>query len=208
MTKDFSSTSEIIKGYSYIASPDLFFENFQKAWKNLRSTVLKLETRQVYSEEGNESYRTLMTKGIEKAIELIPSSRSSDIELYTKLRKENIDFIRCRPIQLPLSKYLAWELECYVFNASHGEKIYCLDYGTNRDIFIQQAQHDFMVFDNTLAFIHDYDLDGRIQGGWKIDQMRDIICLQEIFYSIKQKSYPLFEYLEFIGYRCKLKLDL
>ncbi len=199
------STSEITKTCEYFDSPSDFFKNFPEAWSNLKSKVLKLETRQIYDETGNQSYDTLVTKGLDESIELIPSVRECDVDLYNELKLKNIDFIRCRPVKIPLTLYLRWEFECYVFNSNHGEQIYCLDYEKNESIFTSQAQHDFMVFDETIAFIHDYDKTGHIQGGWKVESKKNIISLIKLFNSINTKSIIFSDYLKTINYKCKLK---
>lgn len=182
------STTEITTSSEYKAGVKDFFSNFKPAWAECESQVLKLETRQTYIEKGNPSYELMAEGKLIEAIELIPSVRSSDLTLYKSLNDRKIDFIRCRPVVFPLSEYLQWEFECYKFNAAHCEQIFCLEEKELASIFDSLALHDFMVFDHTKAFIHDYDTNGEIQGGWIVKDSGQIENLITLYSLIRAHS--------------------
>lgn len=199
------STTEIIKTAEYFSTHEKFFSNFPKAWSELKNTVYKLETKQVYDETGNISYDTLLKDGLSASIDLIPEVRECDLPLYKELNLKNISFLRCRPVELPLTLYLKWEFECYVINWNYGESIFCLDYTDNYDLFNLYAHHDFMIFDESVAFVHNYDENGLIKGGWKIETKELINSLKLLFNHINAKSQPFDKYLRLINYSTKLK---
>jgi len=52
------STQSIIKNAKYFSDVSDFFGAFEDLWAKVRGQILKLETRQTYSEPGNESYES------------------------------------------------------------------------------------------------------------------------------------------------------
>lgn len=182
------STQQIASQSDYISGAGNFFSNFREAWNTVSSQVLKLETRQSYLEPGNPSFELLTQNKIEEAIQLIPEVRKIDIPLYDKLNSKHVDFVRCRPVVFPMSNYLKWEFACYKFNAEHGEKIFCVERDKLLTIFETKALHDFMVFDLSKAFIHNYDIDGKIEGGWIVSNREYISSLVQLYSLIRASS--------------------
>lgn len=119
---------------------------------------------------------------------MISKVRSSDNDLYTSLKEKGVEFIRCRPIKEPKTEYLKWELEVYKYNSSKGERVFCCPYETVKDFLSTVATHDFMVFDDFQAFIHNYNDDGLIEGGWSVRDETDIQHLKNIFLKIQSVS--------------------
>ncbi len=114
--------------------------------------------------------------------------------LYNSLRARGVAFIRCRPVAIPLTEYLTWALPSYEFNAAHGEQIYFLDARTFEQ-FGGIAEHDFMVFDDECAFVHDYDDVGQIRGGWRVERASDVRSLLLLFSAVLGVSTPYRDYL-------------
>jgi hypothetical protein len=190
------TTKSIVQDATYFSTGKGFFSNFKSAWASAETQVLKLETRQVYIERGNPSYELMVAGEFEKAVELIPSVRSADLNLYNSLVARNIDFIRCRPVAFPLSNYLKWEFECYKFNAKHCEKIFCVKYDIVSALLQNFALHDFMVFDRSIAFVHDYDQAGEIQGGWLIEKQEHIDELTKLYSQIKEQCLDFYTFID------------
>lgn len=183
-------THDLVERSQYFDSPDRFFANFPAAWHGVAERVLKLETRQEYCELGNPSYEALQQGDWNEAIRLIPEFRAQDADLYESLKKRGVEFIRARPIALPLSQYLRWEFETYKESIKMGEHIFCCDAETTEDLFREFASHDFMVFDGVIALIHDYDECGLIQGGWAITDPHDVLSLAILHSHIVSLSRP------------------
>jgi len=186
------STHNIAMSADYKDSPTSYFQNFNDAWDQVEGQILKLETRQEYREPGNPSYEALIKGNFDKALELLPESRKDDIELYKQLSDRKVDFIRCRPVVFPVSDYLKWELECYRFNSVHGERIYFTD---RTSLFDEYATNDFIIFDNKVAVIHNYDQHGEIQGGWIVQNIDHIENLIMLFSLIKASSIDYLKYM-------------
>jgi hypothetical protein len=181
----FSSTESIITGASYFETPTKFFSKFSTAFDLSRSQILKIETRQFYVEKENVSYNAMVRGDWALSMEMLHQSRQEDADLYEDLNKKGVDFIRCRPVQFPISAYIKWEVEVYRINSSFGERIFCSNVVAVDWLFEKYIKHDFMVFDSRVALIHNYDESGEIQGGWIIHDHDKIVELQKLFIYFK-----------------------
>lgn len=183
------STQLVVNEGEYYSTGSLFFSNFSEAWKTVNKQVLKLETRQNYQEPDNKSLSLLLeTNDLKASVDLLEEARKVDIPLYTDLKFRKIDFIRCRPVAFPLTQYMRWELECYAFNSKHCENVFLTNINNVHELFNKLALHDFMIFDKKVAFIHNYNSLGLIEGGWKITNPLLIENLLIIFSIIKAQS--------------------
>lgn len=190
------TTESITKELNYIETGSAFFDDFKDAVKNVKKQILKLETRQFYDESiSNESWNLWEVGKKEEAMSILPRVRSVDLPLYADQRARKIDFIRSRPVIEPISEYLAWEIQVYHFNSAQGEKIYFFD-GIKHSDLLKTALHDFMVFSDQVAFIHDYDENGLIRGGWKTEDKKVIQELTDIYSKIQAVSVGYKDYLE------------
>jgi hypothetical protein len=191
---NFLSTTELAREARRVDGAKAFFSLFPSAWKSVEREVWKLEGRQVYKEPGNPSWELLSKGDLEGAMQLIPATRQADVPLYDSLAERSVRFLRLRPVVFPLSNYLQWELGSYAFNEEHGESIYFLEQPT--DIFDNFVCHDFMVFDTQRAFIHDYDADGLIQGGWELTTTEGVSALRELYKALLDQAEPYRAFLE------------
>jgi hypothetical protein len=184
-SKEINTQKIVARFGNYFNSPELFFGNFSDAWRKVSCQALKLETRQSYIERGNKSFEALDRGDIDGAMKLMEEDREADSQLYKSLHVRGVDFIRCRPVVYPLTAYLKWEAASYKINARYGEKIYISQYGS---LYRTTALHDFMIFDRSIAFVHDYDEFGEIRGGWALESKLGIDSLIQIFGLIKAES--------------------
>jgi hypothetical protein len=195
MNDFFISIDKVVENMEYHNSPKDFFSQFPKAFSQVKYQVLKLETKQTYLEPGNPSFEMMASGNFEKSLRLIPEVRSSDGYLYRQLKDRGVDFIRCRPVKYPFSQYLKWEFETYKYSAEMLERIFCCLFSETATLFETIATKDFMVFDSSIAFVHDYDKDGLIQGGWVTNDLQHILMLQSVFIHIKSFSSPFMNVL-------------
>lgn len=191
---NFLFLDEIIQNAKYENSAEKFFKNFIVVWNNVKFQVLKLETKQEYIESDvyfDESLSLMLSGNYEKARKVLKKSLEDDDGMYLSLKKRGIDFIRCRPVDFPVCNYLKLEIESYKITQTKGERIFLCKLENLKKIFQKIATYDFMVFDSEIAFVHNYDENGLIQGGWIIKDKKHIIELQKIFIYIKSHSLKL-----------------
>lgn len=189
------STEEVVKTGKRIDGGENFFQRFSAAWNNVTHDVLKLETRQTYQQSGDLSWELFLAGDVDGALELIPQMRQIDVSLYKSLALRGVHFVRCRPVNFPLTQYLQLEMECYEFNEAHGENIRFINGAVFTKLFDSTALHDFMVFDSTVAFVHDYDSAGLIQGGWEITLPESIKALRDLYLDILKESQPFKKFM-------------
>jgi len=189
------STTELVGGARRIDGGKAFFGLFPLAWKSVEREVWKLETRQEYQESGNLSWELFSKGDLEGAMEALASFRQKDVPLYSSLAEKNVRFLRLRPVVLPLTSYLRWELGAYAFNEAHGESIYFVERALEANLFDSYAHHDFVLFDERLALIHDYDFQGTIQGGWELNSREGMLRLRELYQLLLDHAEPYREFL-------------
>jgi hypothetical protein len=191
-----SSTADIVSAGRYHEGAENFSALFNNAWPRVAHTVLKLETRQEYREPGNPSWEKLAAGEFDEAIRLIPDSKKKSEALYQSLAKKKVAFVRGRPVVLPLTHYLRWEIAAYDWNADHGEEILFAHSEAVSDMLQESLQHDFMVFDEFVAVIHDYDERGELRGGWEILDASHIAMLSKMFNTFRKECVPYKKFLE------------
>jgi uncharacterized protein DUF6879 len=194
----FVSTTELVREAKRIEGAKAFFALFPSAWESVEREVRKLELRQEYQEPGNPSWELLAKGDFKGAMQTISASRQQDVSLYTSLSARNIRFLRLRPVVFPLTTYLQWELGSYAFNAEYGELIYFVD-RTAAEPLLEFAHHDFLLFDERLALIHDYDASGLIQGGWELTSREGVLKLHELYQSLLERAEPYRDFLAHHG---------
>lgn len=188
------STSRLIAEGQRLEGGQKFFARFPSGWAAVRREVLKLETRQEYREPGNHSWELLESGDEVGAIKALRAAREVDSPLYASLAQRGVKFIRCRPVRFPLTKYLGWELQCYAVNVEKGELVYLLREAQAEELFQSIALHDFVIFDDCLAFVHDYDERGEIVGGWEVTSSEAVAGLRRIFSVILELAVPMSEF--------------
>ena len=189
-------TAEVVREAKRFATANSFFGRFENAWDSASRSVRKIETRQEYREPGNPSWEKLAAGDLAEALRLVPESREVDAPLYEDLERRGVTFTRCRPVTLPLTPYLRWEIASYDFNAARGEVILFAGTDDVAQVLQTSIRHDFMVFDTALALIHDYDASGEIRGGWETTQPEAVSVLAELFDDFRLQCIPYREYLK------------
>lgn len=188
MTKYLYPIKNLLDSAERFNGEEDFFNSFSPAMDSVRSQILKLETRQTYI-ENSESLKLYLKGDLKNSIELLKEERKKEKSDYDYFLKNKIEFIRCRPISIPRTKYIEWEMESYKISSQYGEKIFFCHYRQIEEILKKYATHDFMIFDARFAFIHDYNSDGRLVGGWRVTNTDSIIQLLSLFAFIKANCF-------------------
>ena len=128
-------------------------------WGNTNSSLFKLETKQVYSDDElyekyvntkNENFNKLFQK-----IENIMLSEQSD--LWKEATARHINIIRVHIIDLPLTEYMQYEILTYKISQKYNEKIHLMTREEAEKLGIFEEIEDFLLFDDNNLIIHYYD---------------------------------------------------
>lgn len=182
---------EIVGRGTYVESSEKFLAAFSGEWKRCRCQLLKFESNGQFCFVDNSSWRAMADGDFDRAIKLIPEARLVDRDIYEDFRDRGVDIIRCRPIEMPLSQYVKWEVQNYFVNMDYGERVFVCNYVAVKEFADRHANRDFIVFDARLAVVHDFDLEGTLQGGWVVENLEDILDLMAAFTFIKSQAHAL-----------------
>ncbi len=128
-------------------------------WGNTNSSLFKLETKQVYSDDElyekyvntkNENFNKLFQK-----IENIMLLEQSD--LWKEATARHINIIRVHIIDLPLTEYMQYEILTYKISQKYNEKIHLMTREEAKKLGIFEEIEDFLLFDDNNLIIHYYD---------------------------------------------------
>jgi hypothetical protein len=187
-----TNTKSIANKGKRLSNRDAFYDAIQKCFSLTRCQILKLETLQQYYEEDDYAQNNLAAGNIDILKDNIAQIRNVDIPNYYSFSKRGVHVMRCHPIEFPLTPYMEYEIEAYKFNSLFYENIFLCNLFSVKEILATFALHDFMIFDTRAALILDIDdKEFRLQGGWLIEDINDILELQKLFMFIKSNSNSL-----------------
>jgi hypothetical protein len=172
-----------------------FVSEFVRAWSKLTKRSIKLECWQNYREqEFNRSQDVFMAGDIESATRLLKEEAEEDRSLYEEIKSRKLDHTRIRLVKKPLTPYLEYELISYKIRLAMGENIEIVLF--DGGIPLPSTEFfDFLLFDDSLALVHDYGTDGFQVGGWLTEEPEVIRRLEEIAVDLRSRSSPLAEFL-------------
>lgn len=171
-------------------TPEGFRAAFRGYWsdESLKS-VFKLERRQLYQEPDNPSYVAFASNDWERAMALLPEvAHEEGLRLPIPPWRH---FVRTRALVNPLSDYLRWETRLYDFNALYGEHIVIVDLSDERRDTVLWHADDFVLFEDRVAFIHDYDSAGVLRGAWQVHDASLLVQYGRLAKAFLDRSTPL-----------------
>ena len=173
-----------------------FGQAFSSAWSNMENRFLKLECWQDYTEqEDNKSQEAFKAGNIGLARKLLTEEAEGDRPLYEDVNARNLDYARIRLLKPPLSSYLRYESMSYSIRAAMGENILAVVLGPEVQL-PSEDYFDFLLFDQSVALVHDYGTDGFQVGGWLIDDQETLTRLEGIAANLQAQAKPLLEVLQ------------
>lgn len=170
---------------------DEFGNAFAESWRGVNARLYKLEAWQTYQEPDTKSLRAYENGEIEKVEQLIEEEAEADRFVYEDVRKNGTPFIRLRLVKLPLSKYLEWEFWNYQVRQRLGETIMVIDQTSDPMTLPNSSFFDFLLFDDSVALVHDYGRDGLQVGGWLVTSREALRRLSDVAVSLEERSMPL-----------------
>lgn len=148
-------------------SPGELYQEFHQAWFKLAERFFKLERLQTYEERGNPSYEAFEQGNWEEALRLAKQQAQEADPLTDFALQHGIQMVRVHILEPPISDYLWWEFHTYVGSALRGERILVASSSEVKDIDEAYQLSDFLLFDRSVSFVHDYANDGVLRGAWK-----------------------------------------
>jgi hypothetical protein len=171
-------------------SVDEFGEEFVHAWRRRNHRFLKLECWQTYQEPGTRSLRAFLTGDHAQVERLLQAEADEDSFVYEEVARRKVDYARIRLVRLPLTPYLQWEMWNYQIRAKMGEHIQLVEMPPEVELPNDEC-FDFLLFDRSVALVHDYGDDGLQVGGWLVDDHRTLAELEHRALTLRSGAVPL-----------------
>jgi hypothetical protein len=174
-----------------------------ESWKLVKKEFFKLETLQIY--EPTPGLQEFQKGEIEKARRLMKEFLLSDPAYpYEMIKKQGIKFIRLHIIDLPLSNYLKFEIESYKISAQLGEQIFFIKRENLKDLNLTLELKDFLMFDEKIVIVHQYDPQGVWQSSYLIEDPEEIAKYVSLKKILMTKATPMKEFLRDIVFHDKI----
>lgn len=167
---------------------------FDEQWDLMSRRFFKFEGLQYY-DEGPESVLVPYLAGrFSEFAERLKSARSEDSPFFASARDRGVEFYRVHAVEHPFTAYLEAEFYSYILSEQLGETILCV----SRAELDQTETYvpDFLLFDNKLALVHEYDQRGTRKGGWCIDDPSAVAIISQVSEWLIQKGTPFKQHFE------------
>lgn len=152
----------------------------------------KVEVWQTYKEPDTQSLRAF-EKGEYGLVQGLIEEEAARLDgfVYDDIRSKGRLFTRFRLVKLPLSEYLEYEFWNYRVRAGLGEVVHVVDQTGTEGSLPSCSNFDFLLFDDEVALIHDYGMDGLQVGGWLVATRDALDRLASIVTNLREQSVAL-----------------
>lgn len=163
--------------------------HFAAALETMSRRFFKLETRDYYPTDEGESLEKFRAGDIDGSRQALAKHFGSSEP------SAGVAQVRLRAVGNPPSEYERWQLQvAYDLIESTGEEIFVL----GRDEEVAEL-FDFVIVDDRLLIVQDFDEKGNFSGGWVTSQPETIAKFADEFAQIKSRATPLREYIATSG---------
>ncbi|OOQ57376.1 DUF6879 family protein [Mucilaginibacter pedocola] len=179
-------------------SPKEFDAKFDELYSNIKSSFLKLETREEYNEYDETEWNSVPPIRIHdiimKAQEALMKFKDEDKELVER----GVVLKRVRVLRYPLNKYCLRQFSSYRISQDNGEKIYIMDNEKKLDEISEGQIRDFVIFDEQAVLLHQYE-DNNFVGGTLFETESEVEPFLKTFQGLEQESIPFNQYLKYMN---------
>lgn len=183
-----------------IISRDLFFRGerlstdefgmlFDEHWDKMSRRFFKYEGLQAYDEGPESAILSYVSGNLGEFAEHLKSAREEDKPFFESAKRRGTEFFRVHAVCQPLSTYMEAEFYSYVLSERLGERIHYVFEETVRSE-IGFFPPDHILFDDTFALVHDYDVNGRLVGGWGVSGKDSLVAISEISSKLLEMGTP------------------
>lgn len=157
-------------------------EYWAEQFKSFKAEAFRLEVLQAYGEPSEHKAFDMFLSGRPPGREFI----ADWCDMVSAHRESGKSMSRVHLVNLPLSDYMKFEIECaYKYTQEAGERIYLLD---SSQVPAEQAsclQEDFWLYDDERVMVQEYTPEGRLEHARLTDEP------QLVSHYISVKAYVL-----------------
>lgn len=164
-----------------------WFEQF----RSFQSSAFRLEVLQAYAEPSEAQHLNSFLSG-----NAVPENWIDDwCDLVRQHIKAGHSMTRVHVVQLPLSPYMQFEIECaYTYTAKAGENILLLDHAKVPRELLGSLREDFWLFDDTKVMIQDYTPAGTLHQARILRRPVDVARYLQIRDEVFSRAVPFREF--------------
>ncbi|MEU8630147.1 DUF6879 family protein [Streptomyces sp. NPDC048669] len=171
---------------------DDYTEDFGRHfWRSGSEGFWKLERQQSFQEPGVESWEAFRKGHWDESLALIEGQRGHYEEYLRRIAGSGFALHRVRCVEEPISPYLQWELHLLHLKAQCGEDTRVL---SGDGILRYETQHplsEIVVLGSSVMYEVLYDNDGKLDGGIRFDDPRDISRCRQAIQEMHRSGEPL-----------------
>jgi len=167
---------------------------FEKSWQNAKKAIFRLESLPEYSvEEDLVSFEKWKRGEADFALE-----GREWFELLENTKKSGVQMQRVRIVDLPLSKYLLYEIDFWKHSVEKGEEFLFLTRDKYNKIKeeLRFQPKDFWLFDDKTLIIFHYGLKGEWVGEELIENAKLIEQHANLKQHLLKLAIPMLEFLK------------
>lgn len=160
-------------------------------WRSGSDGFWKLERQQSFQEPGVESWEAFRKGHWDESLALIEGQRGHYEEYFQRIAGSGFALHRVRCVEEPISPYLQWELHLLHLKAQCGEDTRVLTGGGIPQYESRRPLPEIVVLGSLVMYEVLYDDAGRLAGGIRFDDPRDISRCRQAIQKMHQSGEPL-----------------
>ncbi|MFF5855379.1 DUF6879 family protein [Streptomyces sp. NPDC012751] len=171
---------------------DDYIEDFDRYfWRSGPEGFWKLERQQSFREPGVESWEAFSRGHWDESLALIEGQRGHYEEYFRRIAESGFALHRVRCVEEPISPYLQWELHLLHLKAQCGEDTRVLTGDGFRRYEARGALSELVVLGSSVMYEVLYDEEGKLAGGVRFDDPRDISRCRQAIREMHRSGEPL-----------------
>ncbi|MFI8433003.1 DUF6879 family protein [Streptomyces sp. NPDC079020] len=171
---------------------DDYSEDFGRHfWRSGSEGFWKLERQQSFREPGVESWEAFHKGHWDESLALLEGQRGHYEEYFRRIAGSGFALHRVRCVEEPISPYLQWELHLLHLKAQYGEDTRVLSGDGIRPYETQRPLPEIVVLGSSVMYEVLYDDDGKLAGGIRFDDPRDISRCRQAIQEMHRSGEPL-----------------
>ncbi|MEU8700348.1 DUF6879 family protein [Streptomyces sp. NPDC048680] len=171
-------------------------------WRSGPEGFWKLERQQEFREPGVESWEAFRRGRWDESLKLIEGQRGHYEKYFRRIAGCGFALHRVRCVEEPVSPYLQWELHLLHLKAQYGEDTKVLA-GDGIGLYEGQGSlSEIVVLGSSVMYEVLYDDEGKLAGGIRFDDPRDISECRQAIQEMHRFGEPLDDF--FSGHVARL----
>lgn len=170
-------------------------EYYGKLWGSIEHEFFKLETFQTYDISLSPGWEEFERGEIDQTRKLLRELLMGDSS-YRIIKEKNVKFYRLHIVELPLSKYLRYEIESYNISIELGEEIYFISKEEVFKLKMSVLAQDMLLFDEKVLILQRHNQKGEYQDSELLENKSEVQPYVLLKKKLLLAALPMNEFLQ------------